>query len=205
MAKRPVSDDTKKTVNKRKTPAKPAVKKSAKKSTAKKATKRKVKKVTSRTWTRSIAIFLFKFSLAFSALFILYGMYLDSKIQTRFSGPIWKTPAQIYARSLELKPGMFLPHDKLVEELVLLNYLKVAKPRTAGQFSISATKVELLRRSFTYLDGTEPNKALFLTFADNRLVSIRDQKILILCCLIPYKRRTKKIASWLNYKITHNY
>ena len=176
LAKRPVSDDTKKTVTKRKPAVRTAVKKTTTKSPARKAAQKKTKKAKDRTWTRSIVIFLLKCSLAFSAIFILYGMYLDSKIQARFSGPIWKTPAQIYARSLALIPGMFLPHEKLVEELVLLNYLKVAKPRSAGQFSVSKTKVELFRRSFTYLDGTEPNQALFLTFADNRLVSIRDQQ-----------------------------
>lgn len=174
MAKRPVSEDKTKTVTKRKKTVKTAVKKNPKQKTAaSKKTNRS--KVTQRTWPKRLGFLLLKCSLAFSAVFILYGIYLDSKIQARFSGPIWQTPAQIYARSLVLSPDMYLPPDKLIAELELLNYLKVATPTKPGQYSASSSKVELVRRSFAYLDGTEPSQRLFLSFDHNRLLSIRDQ------------------------------
>ena len=184
MAKRPVTDDPNKDIKKRKPAAKSAAKKTSRaapKTATKPRAKAKLKaKIPThggaRTchWPRRIAIFLAKAILAFSVIFILYGMYLDSKIQARFSGPIWKTPAQIYARSLQLQPGMYLPLEQLLNELNLLNYSKVSNPTQSGQYSASSTKVELVRRSFSYLDGVEPSRHLFLSFADDRLVSIRD-------------------------------
>ena len=175
MAKRPVSDDKTKTVNKRKQSVKTAVKQTSKQNLAvrKKTSHNKAKQ---HTWPKRLGLFLLKCSLAFSAIFSLYGIYLDSKIQARFSGPIWHTPAQIYARSLVLSPAMYLPYAKLIDELELLNYLKVATPTKPGQYSASSSKVELVRRSFAYLDGTEPSQRLFLSFENNRLLSIRDQK-----------------------------
>lgn len=187
MAKRPTRD-SEKTPAKRKAPAKTSDKPSDKKSTAtRKVAKKAPTKTTKqpkakrasaagkgRSRTRRVIFWGFKSLLAFSAIFILYGIYLDAKIQSRFAGPIWQVPAQIYARSLMLEPGMYLPHDKLMQELKLLNYLKVAQPAKPGQFSASADKIEIFRRSFDYLDGTEPASRLFLEFDDGHLTSIRD-------------------------------
>jgi len=170
LAKRPVNDDTKKVVKKRTT----TTKKPIKKSPSKKPLPRK-KVVNKATWQRKLAIFSVKFGLAFSAIFILYGMYLDSKIQARFAGPIWQTPAQVYARSLQITPNMFLPHQQLMAELKLLNYLKVAVPKKPGQFSASSSKIEIVRRSFDYLDGMESSRKILISFANDRVVSIRDQ------------------------------
>lgn len=170
MAKRPVNDDKKKAVKTRKTTTKPPSK--PRKTTARKTPKKSVEHT---SWKRKLAIFALKCALAFSAIFVLYGMYLDSKIQSRFSGSIWSTPAQVYARSLTLTPNMYLPLEQVTAELKLLNYSKVATPTKAGQFSVSSTKVELVRRSFTYIDGTEPSKKVLLSFWNNRLVAIRDQ------------------------------
>jgi penicillin-binding protein 1B len=175
LAKRPVSDDKTKTVTKRKKAVKVAVKQISKQKSAV-SKKTRHSKAKQHTWPKRLGFLLLKCSLAFSAIFILYGIYLDSKIQARFSGPIWHTPAQLYARSLVLSPDMYLPHDKLIDELELLNYLKVATPTKPGQYSASSSKVELVRRSFAYLDGTEPSQRLFLSFENNRLLSIRDQK-----------------------------
>lgn len=170
MAKRPVNDDKKKAVKTRKTTTKSPSK--PRKTTAKKPPRKSAKQVSLK---RKLAIFALKCALAFSAIFVLYGMYLDSKIQSRFSGSIWSTPAQVYARSLTLTPNMYLPLEQVTAELKLLNYSKVATPTKAGQFSASSTKVELVRRSFTYIDGTEPSKKVLLSFWNNRLVAIRDQ------------------------------
>lgn len=170
MAKRPASDDTKQVAKKRK----PASKKTTKKSSIKTAAKKRNKQSKQQTWQRKLAIFSFKFGLAFSAIFILYGIYLDSKIQARFAGQIWKTPAQVYARSLVLTPNLFLPHEQLIAELKLLNYVKVSSPKKAGEFSASRNKIDIIRRSFDYLDGTEPSRRIFLNFEDDRLIKIYD-------------------------------
>lgn len=184
MAKRPTRDSEKKSPAKRKAPAKSSDKQADKKSTSsKRVVKRTPKKTVKQTKPtgskassrgRRVLFFGLKGLLAFSAIFILYGIYLDAKIQSRFAGPIWQVPAQIYARSLTLEPGMYLPHDKLMQELKLLNYLKVAQPVKPGQFSASADKIEIFRRGFDYLDGTEPTVRLFLEFEDEHLTSIRD-------------------------------
>lgn len=125
-----------------------------------------------RLWLTKLWAITWKVALACAALLLFIGIYLDSMIKQRFDGQLFDLPTVVYARILTLEPGSELSLQELRNELDVLNYRKVAQPRLAGEYSSSATRIELIRRPFEFADGPEPDRRVMLTFADDGLRSI---------------------------------
>lgn len=106
------------------------------------------------------------------ALLVIFGVYLDGKIQERFEGQLWELPAVVYGRILHLAPGNELTIDELKQELASLNYLKVNKPLNPGEYSASKNSIELIRRSFEFEDGQEPELHVMVSFDKQGVSSI---------------------------------
>jgi penicillin-binding protein 1B len=101
-----------------------------------------------------------------------YMSYLDSVIRTQFEGKRWSLPARVYARPLELFPGMTLSADALADELELLRYRAVPQSDAPGTYTRHGNSFELFVRGFTFWDGTEPARRIKLTFKDKTLAEI---------------------------------
>ncbi|WKE66315.1 penicillin-binding protein 1B [Gallaecimonas kandeliae] len=119
---------------------------------------------------------LLKLSLALLAALGLYCVYLDGVVRHRFEGQTFQLPAQIYARPLPLYAGAPLSRDQLIEELKLLKYRKVANPDQPGEFSASATKVELYRRAFLFPEGQEQARRILVAFDGDRIDEVYDSQ-----------------------------
>ncbi|WP_115719723.1 penicillin-binding protein 1B [Gallaecimonas mangrovi] len=115
-----------------------------------------------------------KISLVLIAALAIYCIYLDSEIRHKFEGQTFELPAQIYSRPLELYAGAPLSRDQFIEELKLLKYRKVANPAKPGEFSASATKVELYRRPFLFPEGLEEARRLLVAFDGDRIDEVYD-------------------------------
>jgi len=119
--------------------------------------------------------FSWKLSLAVVALLIFIGIYLDSVVRARFDGQIFDLPTVVYARVLDLYPGKEISIHEMRQELDVLNYRKVSKPRHPGEYSSSSTKIELIRRPFEFEDGPQPDRHVMLYFDNlglNRISSL---------------------------------
>ena len=112
--------------------------------------------------------------LAFVGLVIAvaYGFYLDAKIQAKFDGNKWQVPTQIYARALKLEKGQEIALGEITEELKLLGYRKVRTPQQSGEYSLSKTKLSLIRREFESPNGFNDQEALTVSFASGRVSQI---------------------------------
>jgi penicillin-binding protein 1B len=104
-------------------------------------------------WLKRSAVLLLKLTVVLALVLTFYLVYLDSKISKKFSGQKWQVPAQIYARSMELSPGLAISQQQLVEQLETLKYQRNAALSAAGQYSVSRNHVTVYRRPFTYIDG----------------------------------------------------
>jgi penicillin-binding protein 1B len=101
-----------------------------------------------------------------------YLVYLDGVIRTQFEGKRWALPARVYARPLELFPGMALSADPFARELELLRYRALPQPEGPGTYSRSGETFDVILRSFTFWDGTEPSRQVRLVFKGNTLAAI---------------------------------
>ncbi|MBT1443786.1 penicillin-binding protein 1B [Shewanella sp. JM162201] len=116
--------------------------------------------------------FLWKLALIVVVLCGAAAIYLDQQIAQKFEGQKWHLPAQIYSRSMALYPGAAVSHHQLLAELRLLGYRKVANPREVGEFSASATKVDLWRRPFLHPLGSQEATRVLISFDEQGVSSV---------------------------------
>lgn len=103
---------------------------------------------------------------------------LNKQIVSRFEGVRWELPARIYARPLELFVGKALKPADLQHELELLGYRQVQKSslEKAGEYRFDGGRALIHCRSFTFSDGVQPASVIALSFAENRIVTLTQQK-----------------------------
>jgi len=149
-----------------------------KKQSPSKSSSKKSKKVVkpSATWLKKTSLFLAKLGLVFITLIGAYAVYLDSKIDQKFSADHWQIPAKVYAQSLSLTPNQHIARNQVVNELEQLNYRRVSNPTSPGEYSISKTKIDINRRGFSYIESSFPQQRVMLEFDGSYLHAIKDMK-----------------------------
>ncbi len=93
-----------------------------------------------------------------------YVAYLDFTVRARFEGKRFALPARVYARPLELYPGLRLRAAELLGELTLLGYRETGRPGEPGSYHWSGQAVELVTRPFTFGDGRQESTSLRVLF-----------------------------------------
>ncbi|HIJ78983.1 MAG: penicillin-binding protein 1B [Desulfobulbaceae bacterium] len=102
----------------------------------------------------------------------IYTLYLDQVIRTKFDGNRWALPAIVYARPLELYPGLPLTPAQLADELQLAGYRQEAKAVDGGGYDWEGNRLHLVTRDFHFPEGLEKSVDLTLSFAGNQLASL---------------------------------
>ncbi len=113
---------------------------------------------------------------ALLALAVLAGLllvYVDALVSTTFKDRRWEVPASVYARPLELYPGLTISADALEYELSLLGYRSVAEPSGPGQMRRRGERIVVHTREFQFPDERRPGRRLNLEFSGQRLVTLR--------------------------------
>ena len=103
-----------------------------------------------------------------------YLYYLNHLINLRFDDDTWEIPSRVYARPLEVYPGLSLNAESLQYELDLSTYQRVNLTPTSGQYRILDSSIELHTRPFVFSDQTEPAHKVRITFAGNQVIRIVD-------------------------------
>jgi len=123
---------------------------------------------------KRFAIFLFLF-VCFS--FTIYGLYLNQIIKNKFETNRWALPAKIYARVLELYPGMPISIKDLEIELYQAGYRKDKIASTQGSFSRSRGQITIVLRDYFFPDGSyRQSKRVKISLSKGKVVKITDQK-----------------------------
>jgi penicillin-binding protein 1B len=99
--------------------------------------------------------------------------YTDALVSTTFKGRRWEVPAQVFARPLELYPGLPLGIDAVDYELELLGYRNVDQPRQPGEKLRRASQLQLHTRGFQFPEETIMAQPLELRFSGGRLASLK--------------------------------
>ncbi len=125
-----------------------------------------------KTQTRTIVL---RTLLALAVMAGLLLVYLDALVSTTFSDRRWEVPASVYARPLELYPGLALSAEDFAYELSLLGYREVSTLSAPGQLQRRGQRFELYTRDFSFADERRPAGRLTLEFNGQRLVSLRGE------------------------------
>ncbi|MCK5647641.1 MAG: penicillin-binding protein 1B [Gammaproteobacteria bacterium] len=109
-------------------------------------------------------------------IFSLYTFYLNNIIKNQFEGRRWSIPAKVYARSLEVYPGLKITVNQFEKELKLAAYRKDRQASTEGSFSKNGQRIELVTRHFNFPDGEETSHKLRIQFNRSGISSIYDHE-----------------------------
>ncbi|WP_373499598.1 penicillin-binding protein 1B [Desulfococcus sp.] len=107
-------------------------------------------------------------------LLSLYIGHLGSVARERFGSKKWELPARVYARPLELYPGLSIDENALLEELSLLSYRLVDRIGVPGSYSRKGGAFTLHTRPFAFPDGSEASKKIRLTVANRQVRALTD-------------------------------
>jgi penicillin-binding protein 1B len=122
-------------------------------------------------WLRAPFWLALGFVVAFS---VPYALYLDGQVRARFDDLSWETPTRIYARPLEIMPGLPLDAPTLRLELEAARYDEITGARAPGSFMRDGDRFLISRRAFASLDGLEKARRIEVVLARSRVLSIRD-------------------------------
>jgi len=111
------------------------------------------------------------FSLAFLVALglVLYIVYLDFAVRERFEGRRWALPAKVYARPLELYPGLRLTARDINTELAQLEYREMSPAKEPGTFNWNGNTLNLVTQPFVFGDGLQDSLRLQVQFGQDRV------------------------------------
>ncbi len=92
---------------------------------------------------------------ALLGLLLPWVIYLNHQVTTEFDGRKWDLPSRVYARALDLYPGLPLTLSDLELELGAAGYRRADSASRPGLYRISGSTAEIFRRPFDFPDGAE--------------------------------------------------
>ena len=98
-----------------------------------------------------------------------YLVYLNHLINARFEGDTWALPSRVYARALELYPGLSLKREQLEYELELSSYLEVDVEPQPGQYRQLGNTLEVHAREFDFGGELQQPRLLQVIFDGDRI------------------------------------
>jgi penicillin-binding protein 1B len=105
-----------------------------------------------------------------------FVLYLDMTVRNQFEGKRWALPARVYARPLELYPGLKLRPEQLLAELAMLGYHDAGDQLDPGSFRQQRDQFIIATRPFVFWDGAQPALQLRADFDGGRLRNLADLK-----------------------------
>ncbi len=82
--------------------------------------------------------------------------WLNHVVTSEFEGRKWDLPSRVYARPLSLYPGLQLSTQALKSELSVAGYQQSDNASQPGTYSVSGSRYQVFRRSFSFDDGPQP-------------------------------------------------
>ncbi len=132
------------------------------------------KRGTKRVGSRRFWAMLLSLLLLFTLVGVVYLVYLDQIVTSKFAGKRWAVPARIYGRALELYPGAPISQEQFQAELQNLGYRKMAATSRSGTWSQDGGRIVVRTRDFDFWDGTQSGSNLDLYFSDGKLLTVKD-------------------------------
>lgn len=117
--------------------------------------------------------------IAAALLLVSFGAYLgylNYLIEARFDGGAWALPSRVYARALELYPGLALKREQLVYELELSSYARVDTEPLPGEYRLLGNSLEFNSRSFQFTDQEQAARLLQVFFDSERVIALTDSR-----------------------------
>jgi penicillin-binding protein 1B len=102
-----------------------------------------------------------------------YLAWLDLHVRSQFEGRRWSVPARIYARPVELYPGLRLDADALERALRAAGYQRSASTGRSATYARRGESFNVHTRAFRFWDGEQPARRVRVQFRGGQLARLQ--------------------------------
>jgi len=103
-----------------------------------------------------------------------YMAYLNHQVSQHFGALQWQIPTRVYARPLQLSPGLAMDAQTLRTELDAAAYRVDGSATQAGTYAQDGNRFVIANRGYTDVDGPVPRRRIEVRLASGRVSSLRD-------------------------------
>ncbi|HEY4555814.1 MAG TPA: penicillin-binding protein 1B, partial [Lysobacter sp.] len=126
-----------------------------------------------RDWMRRLATWLLAAVGLGLGFLIPYTLYLNHEVGQRFGQLRWQLPTRVYARPLELRPGLAMDANTLKTELDAAAY-REGDGRREGSYEREGGRWTISSRGFNDVDGRVAPRRIEVTLSGGRVASVRE-------------------------------
>jgi penicillin-binding protein 1B len=112
--------------------------------------------------------------LALALFSVIFIAYLDFRVRSEFEGRRFALPARIYAQPIELRAGLRLSLDDVVDELRNNGYRDGEREGESGWYQRYGDSLDIAERPFVFWDGPQGERRLRVTFEGKAVVRVQD-------------------------------
>ncbi len=105
---------------------------------------------------------------------IPYVLYLNHQVSARFGALQWQLPTRVYARPLQLAPGLAMDAQTLKTELDAASYRDDGTGTMPGTYARNGGRFTISNRGFVDVDGQVAPRKLQVSLSDGRVAAVRD-------------------------------
>ena len=105
---------------------------------------------------------------------IPYTLYLNHQVSVRFGALQWQVPTRVYARPLQLSPGVAMDARTLKTELDAASYRDDGAGKTPGSYAQEGGRFTISSRGYIDVDGSVAPRRVQVSLGDGRVRGLRD-------------------------------
>ena len=124
-------------------------------------------------WRRRVVVGVLAAAGLGLGLLIPYMLYLNHEVGQRFGQLRWQIPTRVYARPLELVPGLAMDASTLKVELEAAGY-RDGDGRREGTYARAGGRWTISSRGFTDIDRAIAPRRVEVTLSGGRIAGVRD-------------------------------
>ena len=105
---------------------------------------------------------------------IPYTLYLNHQVTERFGELRWQIPTRVYARPLQLAPGLAMDAQTLKTELDAASYRDDGAGQSPGTYAREGGRFTISSRGYIDVDGRVAPRRIQVILSGGRVASVRD-------------------------------
>ena len=105
---------------------------------------------------------------------IPYTLYLNHQVTQRFGDLKWQLPTRVYARPLQIEPGIAMDANTLKTELDAAAYRDDGAGKKTGSYARSGSTFTISSRGYFDVEGRIAPRRVKVTLSEGRVASVRN-------------------------------
>ncbi len=125
-------------------------------------------------WRRHLLTAMLAACALAAGFLVPYTIHLNNRVTERFGALQWQIPTRVYARPLQLQPGLAMDARTLKTELDAAGYQEDGEGRRQGSYHADGGRFTISSRGYADIDGQVPARWIEVTLGGGKVARLRD-------------------------------